>query len=367
MRLPLTIYACWNFSLAYGTVSDLKNVEVQFLPADGHQHPEAVHAVGETHAENSPPSAANKKPVTRPAHGAHAVHAAHAAHPGHVPHNIPHPHPVHRGGHPAFAVHHEAVPLAQFMGMFPMDIPGGDTSIRVIHLDPSTPHDQIPNIIGDSILESLMSGLSGTFHTQVRPFISAANSVARGYTPHACLRDIERFCVSDHGHDHVHLSPLHCLGLHAGDISAPCSSQISHSVPMVCASEISRFCRQQLDKSVLACLEESAGHNEECMEAVIATKQILAKMSTGNVALVNKRTGEILKSTYNVVSSTMYFAMYALVILIVVVLLYALWMRDDETSIVKSLQRTLRELKMGAKRRKASLHTNMEMKANRSL
>ena len=275
-----------------------------------------------------------------------------------------HGHPAHHGRHPSG---HGALPLSHFMQMFPLDIPGSGAHVKVIHIDPNTPEDQIPDIISDHILNSILSEMSGGFHSRVKPLMAATHSAARDHAPHACMKDIEKLCHDDHGHDHEHLSTLHCLGLHVDEISDLCSKQITHSIPVVCAHEISRFCHKpnDIDKSTLQCLEDMHGHlqNESCSQSVIATRAILSRMKTQNVALVNRRTGEIIRSTVNVVSTSFYVTIYAVLIVGLAVLLYSLWMRDDETSFLKSFQKTLRELKVTTSKKPQT----MEMKSNYSL
>ena len=331
-----------GFCLSASPANHSKDLEVQFLPTTEGEHPNKTPAVKD--AANGP-------------HGHRGAAPAHHPHPPHVLHGA-HPPILHQA-------HSEpgSLPFAHFMRMFPMDMPGAH--VKVIHIDPNTPPDQIQSVIGDSLLESIMSELGPNFHSDVKPFFAASHAASRGYTPHLCTKDLERFCADDHhDHDHDHLSPLHCLGMHAGEISMACSSQISKSVPVVCSHEISMLCRHELEKPLLQCLEESHISNEACVESVFATRQILDRMKTHNFALVNKRTGQILKSSLSVVSATVYFMLYAVVLFLIAAVIYAFWSRDDETSMVKSLQRTFRELKIKSK--KISPHA-MEMKSNYSI
>jgi hypothetical protein len=243
-----------------------------------------------------------------------------------------------------------ALPLQHFMRMFPMDLPPG-AHVRVIHLGGGGEMDHGDGSLGDQILNSILSELSSGFHTDMRPLMTSVQSAERE-TEHPCIADIQKFCGEAHGHKHEHMSDLHCLGLHAKEISMDCAKEVQQSLPFICSKEISQYCstHQTVEQSVLQCLEDAVdGGNrmdQACKDSVGATRAVLNKMKTQNVALVDKRTGAVIRSTAKLLSAPIYFSVSLLVLFVVAILLYAFWMRDDETHFFKSVQKTLRDLRM---------------------
>lgn len=251
--------------------------------------------------------------------------------------------PGKRGGH-------GALPLQQFMRMFPMDLPPG-SHVRVIHLGGGGGLEDGGNNLGDQILNSILSELSSGFHSEMKPLMSSVQAADRG-KEHPCIQDIKKFCSENHSHGHEHMSDLHCLGMHAKDISLECAREVQQSLPFVCSVEISRFCssRDTIEQSVLQCLEDKVDANAridpECKDSIGATRAVVNKMKTQNVALVDKRTGAIIKSTANFISTPVYISVWVAGLVVVGILLYAFWMRDDETNFLKSIQKTLRDMRM---------------------
>ena len=275
------------------------------------------------------------------------------------PHHVPGPHgnPVIHHGGPA------AMPFDQFAKLFPMNLPpGAKAHVKVIHINPGSSDSDIANLIGDQLINSILSELSGGFHSEMLPLMHEAQQ-SRSAGKHPCEADLAKFCHIDHDHDHEHESEIHCLGLHAAEISAECSKEIQHSLPYICSVEISRFCpiEETMDKSIVQCLEDAlhkeaakpksgaqahfSSFDDDCREAVGTTRAILNKIKTQNVALVDRRTGEVIRSTAAFVSTSLQVGLVIAIVGVVGLLLFAIWTRDDETSIVKSLQRTLRSIK----------------------
>jgi hypothetical protein len=161
----------------------------------------------------------------------------------------------------------------------------------------------------------------------------------------------------------------------ADEISEACASEVQKSLPFVCSFEISRYCssKHTIDKSVLQCLEDQLDKGSpmdtECRDSVGATRSVLIKMKTQNVALVNRRTGEIIRGPLSYVSQSIYIGLYCLGFFILGVLLYSFWVRDDETGLLKSIQKTLRELRVAGRSKGQMRVSTMEMKDgfNRSL
>lgn len=306
------------------TANTAKDVEVQFLPING----------VDGHHENAP-------------NGHHTA--------------------VRQGGH-------GALPLEQFMKMFPLDMPG-TAHVKVIHLGPKQmANDPVGDMIGDQIINAILSELSAGFHKDTKPLIQGVHSALRE-EPHPCISEIAKFCQEGHDHGHKHQSELHCLGLHADEISEACASEVQKSLPFVCSFEISRYCssKHTIDKSVLQCLEDQLDKgfpmDTECRDSVGATRSVLNKMKTQNVALVNRRTGEIIRGPLSYVSTSIYIGLYCLGFFILGVLLYSFWVRDDETGLLKSIQKTLRELRVAGRSKGPMRVSTMEMKDgfNRSL
>lgn len=268
------------------------------------------------------------------------------------------------GNHDGPVIHHgaaAAMPFDQFAKMFPMNLPPGSKAhVKVIHINPGASDSDIANLIGDQLIGSILSELSGGFHSDMLPLMHEAQR-SRNAEPHPCEADLNKFCHADHDHSHEHESEIHCLGLHAAEISSECSKEIQHSLPYVCSLEISRFCSVEdtMDKSILQCLEDAlekhatkGGHgarsalfSEDCREALGTTRAILNKIKTQNVALVDRRTGEVIRSTAAFVSTSLQVGLIVAIVGVIGLVLFAIWTRDDETSIVKSLQRTLRSIK----------------------
>jgi hypothetical protein len=251
---------------------------------------------------------------------------------------------------------HGALPLQQFMKLFPLDIPS-KAHVRVIHIGQpaGAAGHPINDILGDNMLDSILSELSHGFHSDMKPLLAGLHAVSRG-AQHPCEPDIEKLCQDDQGHGHKHESELHCLGLHANELSTECAKEVQQSLPFMCSWEISRYCSAQktIDMSVLQCLEEKADSNSplgyDCKDSISATRAILAKMKTQNIALVDRRTGEIIRSTASMIAAPLYASAYVAVLGILALMLYAFWVRDDETSFFKSVTRTLRELGIRARR-----------------
>lgn len=269
---------------------------------------------------------------------------------------------------------HGALPLQQFMRLFPLDLP--KAHIKVIRIGPGGGHgdDPLAGILGDQLLNSILSELSQGFHSDMKPLLAGLNALTRG-EPHPCEPDIEKHCQDDHDHGHKHESELHCLGLHANDLSEACSKEVQQSLPFMCNREISRFCppSKTIDISVLQCLEDKAEAKtpmgEDCKDAIAATRAVIAKIKTQNLAIVDKRTGAIIKAPGSVLAVPLFFGAYAVLIAVIGILLYAFWVRDDETSFFKSITRTFRELRMGVMGRRSRAATTepvktVELKSN---
>lgn len=248
----------------------------------------------------------------------------------------------HPGGH-----HHGGVmPLSEFSKIFPFDLPPG-AHVRVIHLNPLGPGGPSG---GDDILESIMSELSRSFHDDMKPLLTHSQSSARD-AAHPCASDVEKLCAHDHSHDHQHMSNLHCLGLHSSEISLECANEIQSSLPFVCSRAISSYCSagHTLDKSVLDCLEEvsrdSTKHlSSACADSIVTTRRIISRLKSQDIALVDRKTGRILKSTAVFVSTSLYIVLMVGGLVILSMMLYGIWSRDDETSVAKSVQRTFRNV-----------------------
>jgi hypothetical protein len=254
----------------------------------------------------------------------------------------------HLHGHPKLNGH-GALPLQQFMRLFPLDLPA-KAHVKVIKIGPAS-GDPLGDVLGDHILNSILSELSQGFHSEMKPLLAGLNAITRG-EPHPCEPDIEKHCKNDEGHGHKHESELHCLGLHANELTDACAKEVQQSLPFMCSREISRYCatRNTIEVSVLQCLEEKidagAGLGDECKDSISATRAVVSKMKTQNVALVDKRTGAIIRSTASALAAPLYLSIYVLVIGSLALLLYAFWARDDETSFFKSITRTFRELRV---------------------
>lgn len=269
---------------------------------------------------------------------------------------------------------HGALPLQQFMRLFPLDLPA-KAHIKVIHIGGKPGHDMgdpIADMIGDQILNSILSELSQGFHSETKPLLAGLNSITRG-EPHPCEADIEKHCQDDHGHGHKHESELHCLGLHANDLSTGCAKEVQQSLPFMCSMEISHYCsaRNTIEVSVLQCLEEKldAGDplGEDCKDSLSATRAVVTKMKTQTMSIVDKRTGEIIRSPGSALIVPLYIGAVGITIAALALLLYAFWVRDDETSFIKSITRTFRELRVRMKGRKpttAEPLKTVELKSN---
>ena len=246
---------------------------------------------------------------------------------------------------------HAPIPLHHLMKMLPLDMPTG-AHIKVIHLGPKPVSvDPIADILGDPMINAILSELSSGFHDETKPLIKGVHHALRD-KPHPCIPEIAKFCRSEEGHNHQHFSDLHCLGQHAKDISAECADEVQKSIPFICSFEVSMFCssKKTIDKSVLKCLEEELERGSdigtECRHSIGATREVLNKMKTQSVALVDRKTGEVIRSSAGLVSRTLHVGLYAIGLGILAILLYAVWVRDDETSVLKSIQRTLREIRL---------------------
>ena len=306
------------------------------------------------------------------------VHCARDAHdvevqflpiPGHQDHH----HDAHHDhGHPPRHNGHGAVPLGQFMKMFPMDLPAG-AHVKVIHLGPGMAMggDSIDDLIGDQIINSILSELSPGFHTNTKPLLTHVHAASRSNVPHPCIADLGKLCHEGHGHNHKHESSLHCLGLHAEEISTECAKEVQQSLPFICSIEISLFCSSHstIEKSVLQCLEEQSDAGQhidgECKDSITATRAIVTRMKTQHMSLIDKRTGNVIRTAEGLFATTVYAGAYLAVLVVLAIVLYAFWVRDDETGFVKSIQRTIRELRlMGGKRRLPGKVSTMEMKGS---
>jgi len=273
---------------------------------------------------------------------------------------------------------HGALPLQQFMRLFPLDLP--KAHIKVIRIGPggvqggggNAGGDPLAGILGDQILNSILSELSHGFHSDLKPLLAGLNALSRGEA-HPCEADIEKHCQSDHDHGHHHESELHCLGLHANDLSEACSKEVRQSLPFMCTREISHYCppSKTIETSVLQCLEDKldagSAMGDDCKDSLAATRAIVAKMKTQILAIVDKRTGALIKSPTSALAAPLFFGAYAIVIAVLGLLLYAFWVRDDETSFFKSITRTFRELRVkmkgGPKQQREPMKT-VELKSN---
>ena len=85
---------------------------------------------------------------------------------------------------------------------------------------------------------------------------------------------------------------------------------------------------------------------EDCKDAITATRAVIAKMKTQNLAIVDKRTGAIIRAPTSAFVAPLFYGAYAVLIAVLGLILYAFWVRDDETSFIKSITRTFRELRM---------------------
>jgi hypothetical protein len=261
-------------------------------------------------------------------------------------------HEGHGHGHGHKLNGHGALPLQQFMKLFPLDIPA-NAHVRVIHIGhpEGMSDDKIADMLGDHILDSILSELSGGFHSDMKPLLAGLQAAAHGLK-HPCDDEIERLCQNDTGHGHKHESELHCLGLHANELSADCSKEVQQSLPFMCSGEISHYCpaKKTIEMSVLQCLEDKADAGsplgDDCKDSIAATRAVLTKMKTQNMAIVDKRTGQIIKSSSSVFTTPIFVTGYVLVLLLLAIVLYAFWVRDDETSFFKSVRKLFREIKI---------------------
>ena len=257
---------------------------------------------------------------------------------------------LHESGHKHAG--HGALPLEQFMKLFPLDLPH-NAHVRVIHMN-GGPHG---GGSVDSVLDSILSELSRGFHSDFKPLARAVHEASRPLGAHPCEADVEKFCHAGHGHDHTHESDLHCLGLHASEISESCAVEVQQSLPFMCSHEISHFCpsKKTINMSVLQCLEEQANMKvqlgSDCWDSVSATRAILSKMKTQSVSLVDKRTGDVIRSPASILAAPVYVTGYLLFAAVLALALYALWARDDETGFLKSFQRTFRGVRSSIKKK----------------
>ena len=205
------------------------------------------------------------------------------------------------------------MPLSQFTKLFPFDIPAG-AHVRVIHINPDAQPDMIGNMLGDSILDRIMSEISGGFHNGLKPLIAQARNMGSS-TPHPCIADTKKFCEEDHDHSHEHFSRLHCLGLHASELSTDCAKEVESSLPFLCSGDISRFCgpEETINRSVLQCLETNKESvREVCKDSIEATRSVIQRINTQEVNLVNRKTGQVIKSSKDLIytaTSVMFYGM----------------------------------------------------------
>jgi hypothetical protein len=74
-------------------------------------------------------------------------------------------------------------------------------------------------------------------------------------------------------------------------------------------------------------------------------------MKTQSVSLVDKRTGDVIRSPASILAAPVYVTGYLLFAAVLALALYALWARDDETGFLKSFQRTFRGVRSSIKKK----------------
>jgi len=131
---------------------------------------------------------------------------------------------------------------------------------------PFAPMDGAP---GDRFLHQALNGVDRNFLEQLLPVMQSRFQEQR----HPCDGDVRRHCPHSD-------APLHCLGMSGAAISPGCVQEIKHAVPFVCSSQIEAFCSDDIEKGVLACLEEHGPRlGTECADAIIAAKHAISSLA----------------------------------------------------------------------------------------
>eukprot|EP00747_Dinoflagellata_sp_TGD_P167163 gnl/TRDRNA2_/TRDRNA2_191113_c0_seq1.p1 gnl/TRDRNA2_/TRDRNA2_191113_c0~~gnl/TRDRNA2_/TRDRNA2_191113_c0_seq1.p1 ORF type:complete len:466 (+),score=91.88 gnl/TRDRNA2_/TRDRNA2_191113_c0_seq1:90-1400(+) len=126
---------------------------------------------------------------------------------------------------------------------------------------------------GDRMLHESLgmdSGIDDQFLQQLIPVLQSR--WPSDADAHPCGKDVARLCP------HAD-APLHCLGLSTGQVSPGCQQEIKHTVPFLCASQIDRYCSDDLDRGIIPCLEaQGANLGQECTDAIVAAKHVLSSI-----------------------------------------------------------------------------------------
>jgi hypothetical protein len=132
---------------------------------------------------------------------------------------------------------------------------------------PFAPGDGAP---GDRFLHEALDGVDRGFLEQLVPVLQSRFQ-ARS---HPCDRDVARLCPHSD-------APLHCLGQSRGTISVACAQEIKHAVPFVCSDQIQDFCSDDIEKGVLACLQEHGPRlGADCTDAIVAAKHAISSLAS---------------------------------------------------------------------------------------
>lgn len=130
---------------------------------------------------------------------------------------------------------------------------------------PFAPVDGAP---GDRFIHEALNGVDRGFLDQLMPVLQARFQAQQ----HPCDADVQRLCP------HAD-APLHCLGLSGGTISSGCTQEIKHAVPFVCGEQIDRFCDGDIEKGILACLEDHGAQlGPDCADAIVAARHAISSL-----------------------------------------------------------------------------------------
>jgi len=180
-----------------------------------------------------------------------------------------------RGGQPEGLIIEEVegpgpkmpIPMEAFSGLFP-----GPLLMEKDSMDS-------PFGAPDPLVMDMLQDIGRAFHEEVLPKLAAAPQ-GRSTAPHSCSGDLKKHCS-------MARSQLHCLGQHAEDVSEPCRQDVGKSVPFVCSRAIDKFCNV-MRTGVLSCLENHLFWlRPACKDAVLATRHVIKKVSTGKASLID--------------------------------------------------------------------------------
>jgi hypothetical protein len=134
----------------------------------------------------------------------------------------------------------------------------------------------------DMAVMDMLQQMDDSFARDLLPIAHRAASA--GHTPDSCGPEIRKYCP-------IATSKLHCLGKSTDKISEKCRADVGKSVPFLCSKAIDKWCNL-LDKGILDCL---GGHlqnlEEECHDAVVATRHVVLRTNTQRASVTNPLTG----------------------------------------------------------------------------